>query len=310
VSRDTSDALACARTDAGSDVPHMSARMGQAGTVTRSASGPAPPRRRRLGSRPLPRWAGWLVVALLLVLLGVGAVVAWVAWGFAGGWDGIRPKAQPDDRAVVAARQAAHAPLDQLTAHVIAGLQRSAASGRLDTVEAARVRVDGCEEGQNNWKIHSGYTLRCEVTDVVSLGPAGASPPDRGQTPAPDMHIMPTALAATLDADIRRDGWSEAYVGSSLPEAIVRSSGASPEGHYRGTSSSLEGMGIRPRWSPGLEIGLYSKQPPDYRLPSAADTGLGRTQHIDGDLDAFLRAVADASSPQLVVRVTIEYFTD
>jgi hypothetical protein len=288
----------------------MSARMGQAGAVTTSASGPTPPRRRRLGSRPLPRWASWLVIALLLVLLGVGAVVAWVAWGFAGGWDGIRPKAQPNDRAVVAARQAAHAPLDQLTGHVLAGLSRSAASGRLETVEAARVRVDGCEEGQNNWKIHSGYTLRCELTDVVSLRLTDAARPDLGQAPAPDKRSVLTTLAATVDADVRRDGWSEAYAGSGLPQAIVRSSGASPEGHYRGTSSSLPGMGIRPRWSPGLEVGLYSKQPPDYRLPSASDTGLGRTQHIDGDLDAFRRAVADGSPPQLVVRVTLEYFMD
>jgi hypothetical protein len=282
----------------------------EAGGVTTTTSGPTPPRRRRRGSRPLPRWAGWLVIALLLALLGVGAVVAWVAWGFAGGWDGIRPKAQPDDRAVVVARQAAHAPLDQLTAHVLAGLQRSAASGRLETLETARVRVDGCEEGQNNWKIHSGYTLRCELTDVVSLGLTGAAQPDRGQAPASDLRSVPTTLAATVDADVRRDGWSEAYAGSGLPEAIVRSSGASPEGHYWRRSSSLAGMGIRPRWSPGLEIGLYSRQPPDYRLPSASDTGLGRTQHIEGDLEAFHRAVADASSPQLIVRVTIEYFMD
>jgi hypothetical protein len=260
--------------------------------------------------RNLPRWTRWLLLTLLLLTLGVLAVGAWAGWVVSGGWDGLRPKAQPDGRAVVAARQAAHAPLDQLTAHVLAGLQRSAASGRLETVEAARLRVDGCEEGQNNWKIHSGYTLRCELTDVVSLGLTAAAQADRGQAPASDMRSLLTALAVTLDADVRRDGWTETYAGSGLPEAIASSSGASPEGHYWGTSSSLAGMGIRPRWSPGLEIGLYSRQPPDYRLPSASDAGLGRTQHIEGDLEAFHRTVADASSPQLIVRVTIEYFMD
>jgi hypothetical protein len=297
--------------DAGPDLPAARRLVRHAGGVTHTSPTPTPSRRRGVpGWRRLPRWARWLLLALVLVLLGVLAFGAWLGWVLSGGWDGLRPKAQPDDRAVVAARQAAHAPLDQLTEHVLAGLQRPAVSGRLEMVEAARVRVDGCEEGQNNWKIHSGYTLRCELTDVVSLGLTGAAQPDRGQAPASDLPSLLTALAATVDADVRRDGWTETHAGSGLSEAIARSSGASPEGHYWGTSSSLPGIGIRPRWSPGLEIGLYARQPPDYRLPSASDPGLGRTQHIEGDLEALHRAVADASSPQLVVRVTIEYFLD
>ena len=53
----------------------------------------------QLTARRLPAWAKVLigiVIAAIVPPLGVGVVFV---WSFSGGWDGIRPQPQPDDRA-------------------------------------------------------------------------------------------------------------------------------------------------------------------------------------------------------------------
>ncbi len=57
-------------------------------------------------SARLPTWGGWLLALGAVVVLVPVAFGAFVIWSFSGGWDGIRPQAQPDDRQVVRARPA------------------------------------------------------------------------------------------------------------------------------------------------------------------------------------------------------------
>ncbi|RRD03300.1 hypothetical protein EII34_14640 [Arachnia propionica] len=106
----------------------------------------------------------WCRLILALVLI-VGAAVliplGRVAWEFAGGWDGIRPQAEPTWGTVVTAREEALAALpaqqDELDALItpITGEPR------------ARGTLDGCTKGVNNWKIHHGYTLSCATAAVA-----------------------------------------------------------------------------------------------------------------------------------------------
>jgi hypothetical protein len=277
-----------------------------AGGVTRTSPTSTPARRRGVpGWRNLPRWARWPLLALVLVLLGVLAIGAWLGWVLSGGWDGLRPKAQPDDRAVVAARAQAAAPLDDLTATVLAAMDRLSDTG---LVEAARIRTDECHEGQNNWKVHSGFTLRCEIADVLALrldtdipGSAGAAPTSQRLAP------LETA-ARSMDAELRDEGWTEAYTGSGLH--VSRSGSARLTGHYVRPSSSSPGAAGFRAGSFGLEVGLYLGPPPDYELPQPAGTTLLETRRVDGDLSRFRQAVTSGTSPRLVAHVSLAYFTD
>ncbi|MDO5084040.1 MAG: hypothetical protein Q4D89_11670 [Arachnia propionica] len=106
----------------------------------------------------------WCRLILALVLI-VGAAVliplAYVAWEFGGGWDGMRPEVDPMSSPVVTAREEALAALpaqqDELDALItpITGEPR------------ARGTADGCDRGQNNWKVHDGYTLSCATAAVT-----------------------------------------------------------------------------------------------------------------------------------------------
>ena len=99
-----------------------------------------------------------------LVLLGVG--VLW--WGLSGGWDGIRPAAQPEDRDVVDAREAGHEPLAVLADPTATALAEVG-------VDLGRAEVDQCSAGQNNWKTKDGYTLSCSQASVTGWEATGAT---------------------------------------------------------------------------------------------------------------------------------------
>lgn len=139
---------------------------------------------------------------VLLVLLGVGAL--W--WGLSGGWDGIRPAARPDDRRVVQAREDGVEPLAALVDPVEDALTAGGAA-------VGRVEVEGCEEGQNNWKIQDGYTLSCAQASVLAA--TSATPTVQG-------------TADDVDARLRELGWRP----TSYGEMETIGTGENAEGRY------------------------------------------------------------------------------
>ena len=116
-------------------------------------------------SRSFKRTACIVIGAIVLFL---GALIlipmGYFIWAFAGGWDGIRPQADPTWGNVVAAREEAVA---ELPAHQD---ELDALITPITGEPLARGTLDGCERGVNNWKIHHGYTLSC-ATAVVAVYP-------------------------------------------------------------------------------------------------------------------------------------------
>lgn len=139
---------------------------------------------------------------VLLVLLGVG----WLTWTLSGGWDGIRPAAQPDDRRVVEAREAGSEPLAVLADPVEDALAEGGGG-------VGRVEVEGCEEGQNNWKIQDGWTLSCAQASVLAATSAASSV---------------QAAADDVDARLHELGWRPASYG----EMETIGTGENAEGRY------------------------------------------------------------------------------
>ncbi len=202
---------------------------------------------------------------VVLVLLGVGAFV----WTLSGGWDGIRPVAQPDDADVVAAREAGTEPLAALADPV----ERALAEGGADV---GRVEVEGCDEGQNNWKVQDGWTLSCAQTSVLGATSAASGV----QTAASD-----------VDARVRDLGWRP----TSYGEMETVGSGENAEGRYEHPDD------------PGalLVVGVAA---PGQDLPFVS---LGRFGPSD---DPAAQALLDelAASSQVTVLATVErtYFQD
>jgi hypothetical protein len=139
---------------------------------------------------------------VVLVLLGVGAL--W--WSLSGGWDGIRPAAQPDDADVVEAREAGHEPLDRLTDPLETALTDGGTG-------LGRVEVEGCDEGQNNWKVQDGWTLSCAQASVLGATSAAGSV-EQG--------------ASEADTAVRALGWAPTSYGEMEPVA----GGVRAEGRY------------------------------------------------------------------------------
>lgn len=223
---------------------------------------PAPTARRRL-----PTWARVLVGLAVAAVLVPVALTAVFLWGFSGGWDGIRPGAQADDRRVTRARTASSATLDQLTSRTL-----SVSGGQ----ELARVRTDRCEEGQNNWKIHDGFKLRCERTDVLVL--------TTGETTL-------AATAAELDARVRSAGWLPVYDGAGLDEHL---SAGRAEGSYRRSADDRQ----------TLSLTVVGEGSTDGLLPTYGDTT------VEGDLDVARAALSATGAVRVVVRPTVRYFDD
>jgi hypothetical protein len=177
--------------------------------------------------RRLPTWAKVLIAVGSVLVLAPLAAAAVFVWSFSGGWDGIRPQPEADDRRVVQAREASGAELDRLTAATV---------GLLGAPELARARTDECQVGQNNWKVHEGYKLRCERTDVVVLA-----------APSNDVAL----IAQDVDARLRAGALVPSYDGGGLWEpgeegGGLRTTGGTvaADGRYRpAEASSDEGTG-------------------------------------------------------------------
>lgn len=245
-------------------------------------------RDRYAGRRRLPRWVTALLVLLALLLAALLAAVGLFAWAFSGGWDGLRGQAGPDDREVVAARAGARDHLAQLTTAALRSVQSAAAGSEL-----ARLRFDQCREGQNNWKIHDGYTLRCELSDSVVVSPA------QGDV---------TTVAGSLDAALRHDGWAPVGVRNEMTQDAAGGRSyllAARTGRYqRGADEELT-ISV----SIDRPTGVSGQLPYD---PSVT---------VEGDVDAYERATrgsggtrpgttGGAPVPRVVVRTSVRYFED
>lgn len=215
--------------------------------------------------RRLPTWAKVLLGVAAVVVLVPLALAAWFFWSFSGGWDGIRPQPEPDDRQVVRARERAPQPLDRRTAATLADVGGA---------EIARARTDECRQGQNNWKIHDGYKLRCELTDVVVLT-------------APAARVR--EAAARLDARLRAAGYQPMYDGAGLAEP--NSGGILEKGSYHGPNGDL-----------GIEV-LTAGGGLDSFATSDAPV-------VSGDAEQVRAALAQPGVVRVVVHVTEQYFDD
>lgn len=223
-----------------------------------------------------------VLVLLAVVLLGVLAAVGLLVWAFSGGWDGLRGQAEPHDRAVTAARDGSRHDLDALTRETLA-----AVGGR----ELARVRFDDCQQGQNNWKIHDGYTLRCELTDSVVLAPARAG----------DV----TALAAELDRALQRAGWRPLGVRNEMTvpdDPNLSYLRATRTGHYQRGDDRHQ-----------LDVGVTVRDD----SPVGADLPYDSSTTVEGDVSAYRAALTPRAGvqpgsrePRIVVHTALRYFED
>ena len=227
--------------------------------------------------RRLPRWLTVVLVLLVVLLLAVLAAFGLLLWAFSGGWDGLRGSAQPGDRAVVSARRDARGTLDGLTAQALRSVSAGSGSGG----ELARVRFDQCEHGQNNWKIHDGYTLRCELSDSVVLSPA-----------SPDV----TAVAAQVDAALRAGGWQPLGITDEMTQD------AEPDHSFLRQTRTGE---YQRAAGQELTVGVSVRSP----SPVTGDLPYDPEVKVEGDVEAY-RSAAQAAAPRVVVRTTVRYFED
>ncbi len=234
------------------------------------------------GHRRLPRWLKVVLVLVAIGAVGALAAVGLLVWALSGGWDGLRSRAEPDDQQVVAARQRSHGELDALTSATLATV-----GGR----ERARVRFDQCRTGQNNWKIHDGYTLRCELADSVVLTP------DDGDV---------TAIAARLDAGLQRAGWRPVGIRNEMSlseDSDLSYLRRTRTGHYqRSDDERLQ-----------LDVGVTVRS----SSPVTGDLPYDPAVDVEGDVTAYREAVRGAADavpgtgqPRVVVHTTVRYFED
>ena len=235
--------------------------------------------------RRLPTWAKVLIAVGSVLVLAPLAAAAVFVWSFSGGWDGIRPQPEADDRRVVQARKASGAELDRLTAATVA---------LLGAPELARARTDRCEVGQNNWKVNEGYKLRCERTDVVVLA-------------APSNDVALTAQ--DLDARLRAGALVPSYDGGGLWEPADASGGrrasngaVAARGSYGPAEAPADGGTGSVTVS--VRSGTSEVDPYDDQLGAVFGTT------VDGDVDAVRAALAEPGQLRIVVRTHYRYFDD
>ena len=207
--------------------------------------------------------------AVTLVLIGVGAL--W--WGLSGGWDGVRPAAQPEDRDVVDAREAGHEPLAALADPTAAALAEVGA-------DLGREEVDQCSEGQNNWKIQDGWTLSCSQASVTGWEVAGSTT------------AQVDATATDVDARLRSLGW----VPTSYGEMELRATGENAEGRYEHPddpeATLVVDVAAPGQADPYVSLGRY-----------------GPTRE-EGDAQPVLDALASSSGVTVLAVVERTYFQD
>ncbi len=204
-----------------------------------------------------------------LVLLGVG--VLW--WSLSGGWDGIRPAAQPEDRRVVDAREAGHEPLAVLADPTATALAEVG-------VALGRAEVDQCSAGQNNWKTEDGWTLSCSQASVTGWEATGTT---TGQV---------DATATDVDARLRSLGW----VPTSYGEMELRPAGQNAEGRYEHPddpdATLVVDVSAPGQADPYVSLGRYG---PTYE---------------EGDAEPVLDALASSSRVTVLAVVERTYFQD
>ena len=252
---------------------------------------PAPDQVRpdRYVRRRLPRWAVVVLVLLAVLLLALLAAVGLFVWAFSGGWDGLRPHAEPTDRQVATARAGARDHLSGVTTAALHSVQ----SG-VPATELARVRFDQCEHGQNNWKIHDGYTLRCELSDSVVVSAV------EGDV---------TTVAGRLDAALRRDGW----VPVGVRDEMTQDAAGGGQSYLLATRTGRYQRGA----DEDLTVGVTVRGP----SPVSGDLPYDPSVTVEGDVDAYQRAVqgsggtrpgttGGAPVPRVVVHTSVRYFED
>jgi hypothetical protein len=74
-------------------------------------------------------------------------------------------------------------------------------------VETARIRTDECRGGQNNWKVHEGHTLRCELADVVALRLDTDVSHSPGPAATSERLVLLQTVARQMDDELQRAGW-------------------------------------------------------------------------------------------------------
>lgn len=222
----------------------------------------------------------WVRVVLTLVGVALLAVIGFVVllyWGLSGGWDGLRGAAEPGDRAVVSAREGSAARLDPLTAAAVAAVGGT---------EVARVRVDRCEEGQNNWKVRDGYTLRCERQDVVVLD-------------VPADGVLATTRA--VDARLRAAGWQARSDGG-----LATAEADGPGSHQRTLDYTRPSSSGAP--AAGLTVGVADQgEEPAYGLLPFAGSD---TATVEGDRAALEQALTGYPGTRVALSTSVRYFED
>lgn len=143
-------------------------------------------------SGPRNRGEGWWlfrVVEVIAIAIGIGGLLfgALIVLTFTGGpvglWHSLQPAPDPSSRAVSAAR-------DAQRARQTAALDELQRGGEL--VPGPTGSDDACDQGQNNYKVQTGYAHRCVVrTTRFFLQPGDL---------VTDM--------TSLDARLRGAGWS------------------------------------------------------------------------------------------------------
>ncbi len=217
----------------------------------------------------------WLRTALVVAAVVVGVPLAAglvFIWSFSGGWDGIRPSAQPLDSRVVAARddsvERTRSRHDDALRQVIA-----ATGGRvLDDTE-----VDTCTEGHNDWKRQDGYTLSCDRTAASAL----QLPPSTSFTDAAG-----AVERALLDAGWAPDA-SRPYPTREGDESVLRFSGGDPGAVLEVAVSTRAAMPI------------YLPQPVYADWAGQA-----------GDVPGLEQAFAGGTGVRLLVVTRVTYFHD
>lgn len=209
---------------------------------------------------------GWVLGSVVLLVL-LGAGVLW--WNLSGGWDGVRPAAQPDDAEVVAAREAGAEPLAALADPV----EQALADGG---TAVGRVQVEGCDEGQNNWKVQDGWTLSCTQTSVI--GATSAATDVQG-------------AASDVDARVRELGWRP----TSYGEMETVGAGENAEGRYEHPDD------------PGALL-VVDVAAPGQERPFVSLGRFGPSD--DPDAQALLDELAASSQVAVLATVERTYFQD
>lgn len=226
-----------------STVAHVLARHRPHSEVVASLPAPGPERRRR-------RWPV-VVLAVVALVVAVPLVAGGIfVWTFSGGWDGIRSKAQPTDPKVVSAREVSAGPANSVHTDTVDAVLDASGGTVL-----AGAETDTCREGQNSWKIHDGYTLRCTRTAATAIQLPEHTPVE-GAARAVEDALLDQGWQSSRDPHVRSDGSGAAtesvayFHGSTLDSSVEV--GVSALGH---TPIYLPDP-RRADWSDGSDAGV------------------------------------------------------